>query len=258
MLNQSKSPENVLVIPELHFRKKQGGEDRRSIDAVLKYASDQKFSHCVFLGDILDNNSISSHNKGLLKSVEGETILRDYEVANKSLDEFESATRGATKVVIEGNHDYRTAMLVNQQPQLEGLIETPNGLQLKRRGWLWVPYWSRGTIYSLGKASFIHGRYTNDLHSKKHALAYGRNIYYGHTHTFQNYTVEREGDNNKFEAASLGCLCEYQQEYLKGRPTKWQQGFCVFRFQPNGFFNRYEVRIFQHRFISPEGKLYRG
>lgn len=561
-MDKEKELGNVLVIPDLHYRKKAGGEDKRSIDAMLKYAGDHKWSHVVLLGDVLDNNSISSHNKGLLKTVEGETILADYAVANKSLDELESATRGATKVVIEGNHDYRTTALVDQQPQLEGLVETPNGLQLKRRGWVWVPYWSKGTIYSLGKASFIHGRYTNDLHSKKHALAYGRNIYYGHcfdektellttngwktykeinkadqaitlnmkthrlepnsiqafhlydnytemyqirnqhvdllvtdkhglidvdttctkytryaakdytdrsvhrfmcgglsdrkgislsddwirlaiwivadgtfensslvrfhlkkerkiqrlralldtlhisysinpqkagtvkinftqptnlntyfdrnikrlpeqfrdatqaqaqvileeyihtdgcqtaeqsyqlstakvceadllqeimvvngyrcnktksgrgwilsiysgsrlselrrdtnfsvvpykgdvwcvtvpngslivrrngkvcitqnTHTHQSYTCEREGDNNKYEAASLGCLCEYQQDYLRGNPTKWQQGFGVFRFQRGGFFNRYFVAIFGHRFVSPEGKEYRG
>ena len=40
---------------------------------------------------------------------------------------------------------------------------------------------------------------------------------------------------------------------MRGRPSKWQQGFGVFHFQPNGFFNFFQVRIFKHSFIAPEG-----
>lgn len=253
-----KKPTNVLVLPDTHHRRKPGGEDRRSIDAVLKYASDQKWSHVIHLGDLVDHNSISSHNLGNLRSVAGESVIEDYEVANKFLDDLEQATPGATRVLIEGNHDYRAERLVDAQPQLKGLVETPIGLRLKQRGWLWVPFWTQGTTYDLGKASFGHGRYTNQFHAHKHATRYGRNFYYGHLHDIQSHTVEREGDDLKYEASSLGCLCEYRQHYLKGRPTRWQQAFSTFRFQPNGYFNRYTTAIFDHKFCSPEGKLYRG
>lgn len=252
------TPTNVLVLPDIHYRAKPGGEDKRALNALKQYASDHEWSHVIFLGDVMDHNSISSHSKGLLKSVEGETLLKDYNVANKDLDQIEQATQGAKKVVLEGNHDYRATVLADVQPQLSGLVEMEYGLQLSQRNWVYVPYWSTGKTYSLGKATFGHGRYTSKHHAYTHASKYGRNFYYGHLHDFQSYTMEREGDDLKYEAASLGCLCSYRQYWLKGRPTKWQQGFGVFRFQPNGNFNRYDVRIFNHRFISPEGKEYKG
>lgn len=252
------NPTNVLVIPDLHYRKKKGGQDKRSIEAVKKYASTHKWSHVVFLGDVMDHNAISLHNKGNLRAIQDQTLFADYAIANKDLDEFEQATPDAKKIIIEGNHDYRATRVAEEQPQLAGLIETEIGLKVKERGWKWVPYWTKGKTYNLGKASFGHGRYTQKHHALQHAIRYGKNFYYGHVHDVQEHTMEREGDDLKFEAASLGCLCEYDQDYLKGAPSKWQQAFGVFRFQPNGFFNRYTVRVFGHKFICPEGDFYNG
>lgn len=252
------NPTSVLVLPDIHYRAKRNGHDRRTLEAVKAYAGDHPWSHVIWLGDVMDHSAISHFAKGNLRSVDGESVMRDYEVANRDLDEFQEATPGAVHVVLEGNHDYRATRLVDEQPALSGIVETQHGLRIKERGWLWVPYWSKGTCYSLGKATFGHGRYGGQHHALKHAQRYGRNFYYGHLHDFQAHTVERDGDSRQFEAASLGCLCELQQEYLKGAPTKWQQGFGVFRFLPTGYFNRFEVRIFKHQFISPEGQVYRG
>ena len=209
----------------------------------------------------MDHNSISSHNKGNLKNVKDETLFKDYEVANRDLDEFQRVTRGAEHVVIEGKQSWTTGRpwWQEQQPQLEGLIETEKWPQdLRAEVGLWIPYWTKGTVLDLGHASFGHGRYTNKHHAYQHASKYGRNFYYGHLHDTQAYTVERDGDDLKYEAALLGCVCTYQQYWLRGRPTKWQQAISVFRFQPNGNFNRYTCNIFNHSFISPEGKLYKG
>jgi len=229
------------------------------LDAVFNYASHHKWDAVVLAGDLVDNNSISSHNAGNLRAIDGETILKDYEHIQKNImDPLEQATPGAQKILLEGNHEYRAERLVSAQPQLAGLVEAQYGLGLERRGWLWVPYWTTGKTWDNGKASFGHGRYTNLHHAYKHALAYGRNFYYGHLHDIQEHTVERDGDDSKFEAASLGCLCEYRQFYMQGRPSRWQQAFSIFRFQKNGHFNRYTVRIFDHKFLDPEDKLYKG
>lgn len=249
---------NWLVIPDLHIRKKPGGEDRRSIDAVLKYASDHKWNGLIFLGDVLDCNTVNSHEIGNIRATAGETIFKDFERANEVLDDFHQATHPDQAYVIGGNHEWRLNRMIDSLPQLEGLIEPEIGLKLAERGYIWVPYWNKGTLLHVGKASFGHGRYTPEHHAKKHAMAHGRNFYYGHLHDCQEHTMEREGDDDKYEAASLGCLCDYRQYYLKGRPTRWQQAAGVFRFQKNGFFNRYTVKLFDHKFLSPEGKLYRG
>lgn len=251
---------NWLVIPDTHVRKKAGGEDKRSIDLMLNYAAKYgPWKGVIHLGDLMDHNTVNSHEAGNIRATAGETLLEDYEVGGRLLDTVKRTTGAQHYYLIEGNHDYRPERMIDQYPQLAGLgLETKIGLDLARRNWEWVPFWTSGSLLHVGKASFGHGRYTGDHHAKQHAVRHGRNFYYGHLHDFQAHTMEREGDDDKYEAASLGCLCEYRQYYLKGRPTRWQQGFSVFRFQKDGHFNRYEVRIFKHKFICPEGEVFKG
>lgn len=248
---------DVLVIPDIHYRRNAGGEDRKTLAAVKRYASDHRWDEVIFLGDVMDHNSISSHNKNNLRAVRGETLLRDYSHANLDLDEWEQATRGAKHVMIEGNHDYRPEALIDAQPQLAGLVETRIGLKLTERGWRWVPFWSKGKTYRIGKATFLHGLYTNDHHAKKHVEAYGQSVFYGHLHDIQGYSKVLQGDDSTLVGQSMGCLCSYRQHYMRGRPHRWQQAFGVFRFRPNGNYNYFVVQIFNHRFTSPDGILYK-
>lgn len=247
---------HVLVFPDIHFRKKAGGEDRRTLAAVKHYAADNTWDEVVFLGDVMEHSSISRHNERNLRAVSGETLLRDYEHANKALDEIDQATPGAKKVIIEGNHDWRPEAVVNFQPQLQGLVETKNGLRLDERGWEWVPYWSEGTVYRVGKAGLIHGRYVCDHHAKMHVSRYGMSVFYGHVHDVQAYSLVHEGNDSTLVGQSLGCLCDYDQTYLQGNPTRWQQAIGEFWVSRNGNFNYNVHRIFDHRFVV-NGKVYK-
>ena len=78
------------------------------------------------------------------------------------------------------------------------------------------------------------------------------------THDMVSSALRHHGSDNTKVAHSMGCLCDYNQEYMRGRPTKWQQGFGVFYFWPDGKFNFYPVMIFDHSFLSPSGKFYSG
>jgi predicted phosphodiesterase len=245
----------VLVLPDIHYPY----EDRRTMNAVETYMSDVKWDECVYLGDVMDFDMISDHNKGNLRAVEGKTIMRHYNHANAAFDRHELLLGPkCEKVVIEGNHDYRVNRLIDSQPALAGMLEVPTGLLLEARGWRWVPFWSEGTTYRIGNAEFIHGIYTNDHHAKKHVQNYGTCVFYGHTHDVQCYSQVLNGDNKTLVGQSLGCLCKYRQAYMRGKPNKWQQAFGVFHFFPDGFFNYYVVTVFKHRFTSPEGKVYQG
>jgi len=159
--------------------------------------------------------------------------------------------------MLEGNHEYRASTWIDKYPQMRGAIEPPQCLDLAALGWRWVPYWSQGTPFHLYKAMFIHGRWANKYHAEKHVREYAHNVFYGHTHDVQEYSQARYGDNDTIVGASLGCLCKYDVDYLKGAPTKWQQAFAHFSFMPSGFFNYYLIRIFDHRFIGPNQKEYR-
>jgi hypothetical protein len=65
-----------------------------------------------------------------------------------------------------------------------------------------------------------------------------------------------KGKSDIIVGQSIGCLCEYDQAYMKGKPSNWQQGFMVLFLLPNGNYTYYTPRIFDHQFIGPDGVHY--
>lgn len=251
-----KSQRKIVVIPDLHARAKSGGEDKRSLAAVEKYIKDTGCDEILQIGDFLDFDCISDHNAFNLRATENTSIEADYAVGNKILDRWQKLCKNVT--ILEGNHDFRVERFIDAYPRMAGSLEVDKGLHLADRGVKWVRSWSKGDTYKIGNAVFIHGLYTNEHHAKKHVQAFGRPVFYGHTHDIQQFSQVTAGDNKTVLGQSLGCLCDYRQQYMKGRPNRWQQAFGVFYFQANGYFNYYIPMIFNHQFTSPEGEVYKG
>jgi predicted phosphodiesterase len=248
----SKQLSRWLVIPDTHIP----FHDKKSLTAIEKLMADYKFDGWLHLGDLMDFNSISSHNLNNLRAVEGQRILSDYKIAAEFLDRQQGIVRKnnphAKFVVIEGNHDQRILRYIDAHPQLEGLIEVPINLDFKRRGIEWIPYWSEGKIFKIGKAVFIHGRYCTDLHAKKHVMRYGADTFYAHVHDVQSYSLEQYGQT--LIGQSLGCLC-LPQAYMRGAPDRWQQAVAIFEFLPDGNFQYQVLRIVNHKF-SYNNRIY--
>lgn len=243
----------VLVIPDLQLPY----EDKKSLNAVEQYMGDHEWDEVIQIGDFMDFDIISSHNKENLRAISGKTIDKDYEYGNAVLDRWQKLAPKAKFTIIEGNHEFRMERYIDANPVLEGKMEVPGGLNLNRRGIKWIPYWSKGDVYRVGKASFIHGTYVNQYHAKKHLEAYDTSVFYGHVHSVQSFSkVQKKG--KPMIAQSLGCLCELNQGYMRGRPSNWVHAFAVFYIQDNGNFNHFVVQVVDHKFVSPEGKLYIG
>ncbi len=247
------NPYRVLVLPDIHLPY----EDRQTMEAVESYMKDHHWDEVVYLGDLMDWDFISTHEKDNRRAKEKRRIMLEYEYANDFLDRQKALAHRAKFTLIEGNHDYRIEDYINKHPEEEGWLEMETQLQLLKRKIKWVRFWTNGEIHKIGKARFIHGRYTNQYHARKHVDNYGENIFYGHTHDVQSFSKELAGADKTLVGQSLGCLCNYNQKYLKGAPTKWQQAFGVFEFFPDGFFQYNVIRIFKHRFRA-EGKTYKG
>lgn len=249
----------VLVLPDIHLRPATrgvaSGEDTDTLDTLLRYVSRQKWDEVVCLGDLMDFDCVSAHNINKLRLVEGKRIQKDYDHGNRFLDRWQKATGNATWTLIEGNHDERIERYMDTNPALEGSLEMSTKLDLEKRGIRWVRFWTRGETYSIGNAHFIHGQYTNKYHTERTASDYGVCTFYGHTHDVQEMPKTLRGADKTIIGQSMGCLCRYNQPYMRGRPSKWQQAFGEFYFMPNGFFNHYVVRIFDHKFISPAGEF---
>lgn len=249
-------PHHVLVLPDIHVPY----HDQGVIDAVLRYAKDQTWEQCVILGDFMDFDVLSSFNRGLMRPNEGKRLRDDYVAGNKLLDQIQAAVRHknpACKIVLlEGNHEYRTERFVDEFAMFEGLLDVEAHLRLAERGIEYVRCYSEGKLYTIGHAYFHHGQAVNKNHAKTMVERFGVNIFFGHTHDVMTYPVSRWGPDNTIVGQSLGCLCKYDQAYMKGRPSNWQHAFADFWFWPDGTFQYHVTSIFDGKFFGPNGKGY--
>lgn len=225
--------------------------------AVLHYVEDAEPDLVILGGDVLDMTCLGGTLRRQFKQVEGKRIQKEFDAGNRYLDEVQQAANYRDIVLLEGNHEYRVQRWINENPTFEGFLDVPRGLKLTERGIKWIPSWSKTQVYKIGKASFIHGLYVGEYHAKKMVQTFGSNIFYGHMHDISSHSFRTIGDNSTKLAQSLGCLCNYKQYYLQGRPTNWQQAFGEFHFRADGFFNHYVCSIFNHTFVAPTGELYK-
>ncbi len=232
--------------------------DVRSTRAAEKYMGAHKWDFYINLGDFLDFNELSTHVLGKPGAVkenvadtfqQGRTILKRHRKILGPLCEMH---------YIEGNHDFRAISYCERHPELKKQLHVPTNLRLKELGIKWIPSWEKGKLLKIGNARFLHGNFITKYHAARMVEHYGCNVYYGHTHDITFFSKVMLGDNKTLEAGSLGCLCRYDQKYLKGRPTNWQQAVTTMFVKPNGNYNLYISRIFNHKFIGPDGVEYAG
>jgi predicted phosphodiesterase len=251
-------PYKVIVLPDMHIP----FHDRKALSAVEQYMADETWDEWLQLGDFLDLSCISHFSRHTPRKVEGHTIHAEYEAGNRVLERHQAIVRErnpkAKFTMLEGNHEGRVEKYLDEFPQLRNIIEVETALCLNKRNVKWVKCNSKGDAYKLGKAYFHHGLYTNEHHAKKMGSNFGGNVFYGHTHSVQEYSKVLWGANKSIVGASLGCLCEYEQDYIGKNPTSWQHAFGVFHFMQDGSFNHYVVRIHDGAFVAPNGKMYVG
>lgn len=242
----------VLIFPDAHSLE----VDKKAWGCFLDYAwRAGPWDEVVGLGDLLDGNAISAHNKGKPKLVEGERLFADYETANALLDELEECTPGARITLLKGNHEYRVDRYIQEHPELEGLIEVEQGLKLKERDIKLIDCYPGGKVHKLGKLHFTHGIFTGKNACRKHLDVFGCNIVFGHTHQVGIETATKWGKSKSIAAYNLGCLCKYDARYLEGNPTNWQHAFGTAYIRKNGLFNLTIHNIFNGECVV-DGKTY--
>lgn len=248
-----------LVLPDLHLPY----EDNKAVSAVLAFAADHRWDGTILLGDVMDCFVLSKFNEGKPRLTAGMTVAAEMDYANEWFDGFCKTVRGKNKkariVYIQGNHEERLERFLDADPRFGQDLDIRKRLRLKERGIEWVEYWRRGDVFQLGHATFIHGFTTTMHHAAKTVRDYGSNVFYGHTHDVQEYPIRRRAKNVTIKGKSMGCLCSFDQPYMRGRPLNWQHAFGVFHFWPDGTFQEQTVHIHKGRFISPlDGKEYAG
>lgn len=237
---------------------------KKTWDAMLAFIKANKIAGFGFGGDQFDNEEISHHTKG-------KPFFRERASFKRNTDNFEqlilrpleaALPKDAEKIWIVGNHDRFERDLIEEQPELEGIIERTDSLRLSERGWTIVPL---GHSYKLGELNVIHGEILTGIGNqagaypaKKALEIYSSNVLAGHTHAPQSFAkispVESRKKDMAWIAPILGATNPY---YLRNRPTAWIQGFTVVELRDKGLFNLYPVTVFDGKF-SYGGKEYGG
>lgn len=239
---------HFLVLPDIHSK----NADFKAVDCALNYAADHEWTDCVQIGDLVEGDSVSAHNKGKFLLLEGQRLLDDYKVANGLLSEIVSATRLKKVTVLKGNHEYRIDRYIEEHPEMKGLIEVENGLSPIADV---IDCYPGGKLYNIGKLHFTHGIYAGGNASKKHLDVFGVNIVFGHTHEVGIQTKVSYGKGKAIAAYNIGCLCRLDMPYLEGRPTNWQHAFGEGWVAADGQFNMVIHNINKGSLLA-DGKRY--
>jgi hypothetical protein len=226
----------------------------------IKYVKPQGF---IFGGDQFDNNEISHHTKGKPFYRERASFQKNTTgFTREILEPLERSLGHAERTWIVGNHDRFEHDLIEEQPELEGVIERVDSLRLGERGWKIVPL---GHAHKLGELNVIHGEILTGIGNqagafpaKKAIEIYASNVLAGHTHAPQSFTKISPVDvKKKYMAWIAPILGATNPSYLRNRPTAWLNGFTIVELRDKGLFNLYPVIVIDGEF-SYGGKLFKG
>lgn len=253
----SKPIKTYVVAHDLHYPE----FDKPTWSAMMEFISENKPAGFIFGGDQFDNNEISHHTKGKPFYRERASYQRNTTgFTREILEPLESSLKNAERVWIVGNHDRFEHDLVEEQPELEGIIERVDSLELAKRGWKVVPL---GHAFKLGELNVIHGEILTGIGnqagaypSRKAVELYGSNVLAGHTHAPQSFTkISPVEARKKFMAWVAPILGGVNPSYLRNRPTAWLNGFTIVELREKGMFNCYPIIVIDGKF-SFGGKLY--
>jgi len=228
--------------------------NKACMNIVFAFLKDFKPDYFVLGGDQLDLGCISHHNKGKVRLTENARLKKDYrEFQEKILDKFdENLPKQCKRWFMIGNHEYWVERLVDDNPQLEGLVEVEGNLDLKKYDI--IPF---NKVLTIGEMNFIHGIWCNKYHAEKNIRIYNKNIFSGHLHTNQIFTVVSPINNLPRQGVSVGCLCNKNMDYMHEKPSAWVHQFLYWYELSDSTFRYYIVTIINGVAVI-NGKLYNG
>jgi predicted phosphodiesterase len=217
-----------IVLADIHYPE----HDANALKVVFEFIRKNKkrIASVTLLGDALDCANLSRHTKG-------KPSLRKHRGYKQDLDGFmqdilepiERAVLPACKLTyICGNHeDWIESDLLDEMPELDGIVNIPDVLRLEERGWKWVPVGGH-----IERAGFVllHGdQIGSGMHvAKKMVDSVNENCIMGHVHRFSAFSkAALVTEKKKQLGTTLPCLCTVAPAYAKNQPNAFVVGFGV-------------------------------
>lgn len=216
-----------VILADIHYPE----HDDAAFRAVLTFLKKNRkqIASVTLLGDAMDCGNISRHAEGKPRLKKRGGWKEDLDgFAEDILDRIdECLSPGTKKVYLSGNHEQWIQDLLDKQPELEGLLEIPELLKLKEKGWEWKDVGGH-----IERAGFIllHGdQIGSGIHvAKKAGDLVNGNVIMGHVHRLSMFSrAALVTETKKHLAATLPCLCTIAPKYAKGQPNAFVVGFGV-------------------------------
>lgn len=255
-----KQIEKSLSIGDIHY------DFNIDLQPFLDYGNYVKPDYVNIMGDVIDFDMISHHNKEGFKNIGFDNIktlfLQAIENFTGILDTFRTVFKKATITFVPGNHEEWLCQFATEYPQLWKDMDRQSSkntlealLQTKKFNINVLPF---GEAFNIGKLYFRHGHeYGSQFPAKQAVLHSHKNIAIWHHHTRQTYTTYSDIDSVEMVGFAVPCYCMKGMKYGKGKPNRWTNGFLWATHKPSGNFTAGIITTSKKgHFLTPNGEEY--
>jgi hypothetical protein len=217
-----------IVLADIHYPE----HDAKALKVVFEFIRKNKtrIASVTLLGDALDCANLSRHTRGKPRLRKHRGYKDDLDGFKQDiLEPIERAVSPSCKLVyICGNHeDWIESDLLDEMPELDGIVNIPDVLRLEERGWQWVPVGGH-----IERAGFIllHGdQIGSGIHvAKKMVDSVNENCVMGHVHRYSAFSkAALVTERKKQLGTTLPCLCTVAPAYAKNQPNAFVVGFGI-------------------------------
>ena len=235
------------ILPDAHLETKAS----RPYSISKAWVKDYKPNGVILLGDYANVSALTHWDQDKRKKMEGKRHEREMKFVKQ---ELRFLSDHCDEIIwILGNHEAWIEQYTEKHPEMTGLVEIENLIDLKSVNTKLI---TQDKMYKLGHCYFTHGFWTTKYHANKHLTALGCNVVYGHTHRPQTDMLNMKMQK-PIMAYGLGCLCDHGPSYLKNKPANWMCQVAEFLLDKGGNFSVIPHNIVDNKMIY-NGKVYRG
>lgn len=222
---------------------------------VLKLVKDlgNHLQGVYLIGDILDLNSLSFHERGKYP-LDGLDIRKEYKMV-KVFDELDSVLkRGVKKHFVYGNHEARYLRHKEIPDNDKIIVEPPEEqFRLRERGYEVKTRWKDDYFVLGDHLEVFHGEMLGVNPAKRQLDKLKKSCMFAHSH---RAGVHFDGNMGSY---NIGCLVDINEPVFNyaGRLTKrnWMMGFGLVTIDNTGFYNAQLITAYNNRFFY-NGKRY--
>lgn len=229
--------------------------NEKILNGIYELMEDVKFDGISILGDFLDVNSLSSHDKGRFTAIPNLTLDMEYAAGNKVLDNFDNLLEeNALKVFLAGNHCARVGKWNNDMQNAKTPLVLPDvALRLKERGYETKMNWMQDYFVLGEHLQLLHGIYYNQFCAKTHYDRLRKSCMFVHTHRIQTYV---EGNGSAHNIGFLGDINSPAFGYApRTMKSQWQNGFAITTIDEKGDYFIEQIIVCNDKFVYG-GKIY--